>query len=61
MNWGQYAFYHGRWQVSGLLMLPVVAALQSNFPLHISLPLGHLFGATVFYHVDQRIFGDDDE
>lgn len=53
----RYFIYHLRWQLSALVMFPVIYFLKqwidSEF---IRLCLGQAFGAVLFYMVDKRIF-----
>ena len=56
----QYLIYHGRWQLSTLvMMLPMylladVVGLASFY----ALPIVQFIGATIFWYVDKWIFDD---
>ena len=53
----KYLLYHLRWQISAVVMYPVMAFLQSlGLPLWANLSLGQMFGAIIFWKVDQWIF-----
>ena len=53
----QYLIYHFRWQVSAVVMFPVMGFLQMiGYPLIINLLIGQFFGAVVFYKIDDLIF-----
>ena len=58
----KYLLYHLRWQVSAILMFPVMAFLQSlGLPLWVNLSLGQAFGAIVFWKIDKWIFKHPEE
>ena len=53
----QYGIYHLRWQISALVMMPIMIVLQSfGFPLWLNLSIGQFFGALIFWNVDKYIF-----
>jgi len=52
----RYVIYHIRWQISGLVMLPVMTLLVAYLPLWANLMIGQFFGAIIFYHIDEIIF-----
>ena len=52
----RYAIYHLRWQISALVMLPIMMLLEAVLPLWGNLMLGQFIGALIFWEVDKRIF-----
>jgi hypothetical protein len=58
MNKKKFSLYHVRWQLSTLVMLPLMVVLESYLPIYLNLPIGQAFGACIFYFVDRRIFKD---
>lgn len=55
----RYLVYHLRWQVSAIVMMPVLYLLDRlNLALWLSLMLSQCFGAFVFWYVDLFIFTD---
>ena len=58
MNLKQYAIYHGRWQLSTIVMMgPMfIATTMLGLPGWIALPIVQLIGACIFWYVDKWIF-----
>ena len=54
-----YLIYHLRWQISALIMMPVMMFLEEHLPLYANLMLGQFVGAVVFWGIDKRIFRDE--
>lgn len=52
----RYSIYHLRWQISALLMMPVMMFLEKHLPLWQNLMVGQFFGAIIFYNIDKYIF-----
>ena len=49
--------YYLRWIFSALVMYPVMGILQKlNLSLFFNLIIGQIFGATLFWNIDKRIF-----
>jgi len=61
MNWKRYGIYHGRWQLSTIVMAYPITVLSAHFRPWLALALAQVFGACIFYYVDYWIFDDDDE
>jgi hypothetical protein len=61
MDWKKYLIYHGRWQLSTVVMLGPITVFSWYFGPQVSLVLSQVIGAAVFYKVDQWIFTDNDE
>ena len=61
----RYIIYHIRWQLSALIMFPLMSFLDQYLPLWLNLMIGQCFGACVFWFIDSWIFrtdfGDDSE
>lgn len=53
-----FLLYLLRWQVSALVMMPLMILLEkkAGLPVVITLPIGQLFGAFVFWEIDKWIF-----
>lgn len=58
MTLKQYAIYHGRWQLSTVVMMgPMfVATTMIGLPGWAALPLVQVIGACIFWYVDRWIF-----
>jgi hypothetical protein len=55
----RYLIYHLHWQVSAIVMMPVLYWLdRPNFPLWAALMLSQCFGAFIFWYIDLFIFTD---
>lgn len=54
----KFLLYLTRWQVSALVMLPLMVVLErkAGLPVVATLPIGQLFGAFVFWEIDKWIF-----
>jgi hypothetical protein len=53
----RYLIYHLRWQVSAIVMMPVLYLLDRfNLALWASLMLSQCFGAFIFWYIDWFIF-----
>jgi len=53
----KYFIYHLRWQISALVMMPLMAFLETRgLSIWANLMLGQFFGAIVFWKVDNYIF-----
>ena len=58
----QYGIYHIRWQASAIIMIVPMMILQAaGFPLWLTLSLGQVFGAIIFWEIDKRIFKHHDK
>ena len=58
----QYLLYHLRWQISGIIMYPVLGILQSfGLPLWFGVVMAQFVGALIFWFIDKWIFKDDTE
>ncbi|MBD3884239.1 hypothetical protein IFO70_21080 [Phormidium tenue FACHB-886] len=56
----QYLIYHLRWQVSAIVMMPVLYWLDRlNLALWASLMFSQCFGAFIFWYIDLFIFTAD--
>ena len=54
----RYSIYHLRWQISALVMMPIMIFLESQgLPLWQNLMAGQFVGALIFWEIDKRIFG----
>lgn len=62
MDIRRYLLYHGRWQLSTVVMMGPMYALTTIFGLSgtLALPIVQVIGAAIFYYVDRWIFNDDD-
>jgi len=55
----RYILYHLRWQISGIIMLPLMLYLEQRLiPLYMNLLIVQFFGAILFWFIDKRIFND---
>lgn len=55
----RYVVYHLRWQISAIVMMPVMYSLNSfQLPLWATLMLSQFFGALIFWYIDLFIFAD---
>ena len=52
---GKFLIYLLRWQVSGIVMTPVLVLLMA-LPLWMAVCIAQFIGALLFYFVDKRIF-----
>ena len=58
----RYFIYHLRWQISALVMMPIMLYIQAlGYPLWVNLMIGQFFGALIFWFVDLRIFKEHKE
>ncbi len=57
----RYGIYHLRWQLSAIVMMPIMLFLEAHLPLWGNLMLGQFVGALIFWEVDKRIFGHHDK
>lgn len=57
----RYAIYHLRWQISALVMMPIMLFLEAHLPLWGNLMVGQFVGAMIFYGVDTYIFKEHKE
>lgn len=57
----RFLLYIARWQLSALIMMPLMFVLGTYFGLSvvITLPIGQLFGAFVFWEIDKWIFKNE--
>lgn len=54
----RYGIYHLRWQISAIVMMPIMLLLEAQgWPLWQNLMVGQFVGALIFWEVDKRIFG----
>lgn len=60
MNWKKYGIYHGRWQLSTVVMAIPITILSSYFPAYVALAFSQVIGACIFWYVDKWIFNDND-
>lgn len=58
MNWKRYLIYHGRWQLSTIVMAGPITLFSMYFEPYVALALAQIVGACVFYYVDTWIFSD---
>lgn len=60
MNLKQYTIYHGRWQLSTLVMMgPMfLATTMLGLPAWLALPLVQFIGACIFWYIDSWIFAE---
>jgi len=61
VNWKQYGIYHGRWQLSTVVMSAPLYVLTDVLGLMsvIALPIVQFIGACVFWYVDRWIFDEN--
>ena len=53
----QYFIYHIRWQISAVVMFPIMSFLTAQgYPLWATLSIGQFFGALIFFKIDKLIF-----
>ena len=53
----RYFEYHGRWQVSGWFMIPILYFIEDlGKPLYIDIMIAQLIGAIVFWKIDKWLF-----
>jgi hypothetical protein len=55
-----YAIYVLRWLASALVMLPIMAFLESILPLWANLAVGQIFGSIIFFKIDKWILNEED-
>ena len=55
----QYIIYHGRWQLSTIVMSGPITLLSYHFSPVIALALSQVIGACIFWKVDEWIFKDE--
>lgn len=60
MDYKKYAIYHGRWQLSTLVMTIPIFVLTSwlGLPSVVALPIVQFIGACIFWYVDKWIFDE---
>lgn len=51
----KYLAYHLRWQISGIVMMPVLM-LTKNLGTIVGVIIAQLIGAIIFWFIDKRIF-----
>jgi len=51
----KYLVYHLRWQISGIVMMPVLM-LTENLGTVVGVIIAQLIGAMIFWFVDRKIF-----
>lgn len=62
MDFRSYALYHGRWQLSTIVMMGPMLLLGSlNVSRPVSLVSVQFMGACIFWYVDKWIFSDRNE
>ncbi|XGI83405.1 hypothetical protein ACEU6E_09020 [Halorutilales archaeon Cl-col2-1] len=55
----RYLIYHGRWQLSTLvMMLPMTVLDLLSLPVQINLIITQFIGACIFWFVDRKIFDE---
>ncbi|MDY6774856.1 MAG: hypothetical protein SV253_02025 [Halobacteria archaeon] len=55
----RYLIYHGRWQLSTLvMMLPMTMLDLLKLPVQINLVITQFIGACIFWFIDRRIFDE---
>ena len=52
----RYFIYHLRWQISAIVMMPIMILLEKHLPMWQNLMVGQFFGAIIFYNIDHMIF-----
>jgi len=59
----KYSMYHGRWQLSSIVMMAPMwfFATYLALPIYISFPIVHVIGATIFWYVDKWIFSNNEQ
>lgn len=57
----RYGIYHLRWQISALVMMPIMMFLESHLPLWQNLMVGQFVGAIIFWQIDKWIFKHHNE
>jgi hypothetical protein len=58
MEWSTYATYHGRWQLSTIVMSVPITVFTTYLPAWQALALSQFIGACVFWYIDKWIFED---
>jgi hypothetical protein len=63
MDTKKYAIYHGRWQLSSVVMMAPMYFFSTYLalPIWIAFPIVHVIGAIMFWYIDGWIFADDDQ
>ena len=61
MDWKKYFIYHGRWQLSTIIMAIPITFFSLYFPPYVALALAQVIGACIFWYVDSWIFSDESE
>jgi len=58
LNWRRFALYLGRWQLSGVVLAPILYLMTHAHPLDSALAtiVANLIGGSVFYWIDLKIF-----
>ena len=51
----KYLVYHLRWQISGIIMMPVLM-FTKNLGTVVGVIIAQLIGAIIFWFVDRKIF-----
>lgn len=55
----RYFAYHLRWQLSALIMMPIMYSLNAmKLPLWVAFMTSQFFGALIFWYIDLFIFSD---
>ena len=55
-----FALYHGRWQLSAIVLAAPLAYFSNYMPAWVALFVVHVIGACVFYPVDNIILNSDE-
>lgn len=58
INYRSFALYHGRWQLSAVVLAAPLAITSNYVPAWVALFIVHVLGAIVFYPVDKKILDD---
>jgi hypothetical protein len=58
VNLKRYLIYHGRWQLSTIVMAVPITILTMYLPAAVALALAQFMGACVFWYLDRWIFSD---
>jgi hypothetical protein len=58
----QYLIYHGRWQLSAVVMMAPMYLFSTtlDLPVWIAFPIVHVIGAIIFWYIDKFIFTEID-
>lgn len=57
----KYTLYHGRWQLSSVMMMVPMYVFSTllSLPIWIAFPIVHVIGAVIFWYIDEWIFASD--